>query len=117
MDMHSGRILAMLFSPAPLHPGFKVFSLVEFIAPPCATPGFALTQKVIRITLFSITKEITMKIKSLFLLVALVLPMVPAMVQAQGAPAMPLVVCHVDQAPQMLVPAYLCQWYGGQQHH
>ena len=58
-----------------------------------------------------------MKIKSLFLLVALVLPMVPAMVQAQGAPAMPLVVCHVDQAPQMLVPAYLCQWYGGQQHH
>ena len=58
-----------------------------------------------------------MKIKSLFLLVALVLPMVPAMVQAQGAPAMPLVVCHVDQAPQMLVPAYLCQWYGGQQLH
>jgi len=29
---------------------------------------------------------------------------------------MPLVVCHVDQAPQMLVPAYLCQWYGGSQH-
>ena len=28
-----------------------------------------------------------MKIKSLFLLVALVLPMVPALVQAQGAPA------------------------------
>ena len=50
-----------------------------------------------------------MKIKSLFLLVALV--------HAQGAPAMPLVVCHVDQAPQMLVPAYLCQWYGGSQHH
>ena len=52
-----------------------------------------------------------MKIKSLFLLVALVLPMAPALVHAQGAPAMPLVVCHVDQAPQMLVPAYLCQWY------
>ena len=47
-----------------------------------------------------------MKIPSLFLLVALVLPMTPALVHAQGAPAMPLVVCHVDQAPQMLVPAY-----------
>ena len=58
-----------------------------------------------------------MKIKSLFLLVALVLPMVPALVQAQGAPAMPLVVCHVDQAPQKLLPAYLCQQHGGQQHH
>jgi len=52
MDMHSDRILTMLFSPGPLHPGFKVFSLVEFIAPPCAAPRFALTQKVIRITLF-----------------------------------------------------------------
>ena len=49
-----------------------------------------------------------MKIKSLFLLVALVLPMAPALVRRQGAPSlMPLVVCHVDQAPQMLVPAYL----------
>ncbi len=47
-----------------------------------------------------------MKIPSLFLFVALVLPMTPALVHAQGAPAMPLVVCHVDQAPQMLVPAY-----------
>lgn len=57
-----------------------------------------------------------MKIPSLFLFVALVLPMTPALVHAQGAPAMPLVVCHVDQAPQMLVPAYLCQWHGGSQH-
>ncbi|WP_270804728.1 hypothetical protein, partial [Aeromonas sp. QDB66] len=40
----------------------------------------------------------------------------PTLVHAQGAPAMPLVVCHVDQAPQMLVPAYLCQWHGGSQH-
>lgn len=57
-----------------------------------------------------------MKIPSLFLFVALVLPMTPTLVHAQGAPAMPLVVCHVDQAPQMLVPAYLCQWHGGSQH-
>ena len=85
MDMHFARILMAPFSPTGVQPGFKVFSLVEFIAPPCATPGFALTQKVIRITLFSITKEITMKIKSLFLLVALVLPMTPTLVQAQGA--------------------------------
>lgn len=69
------------------------------------------------VTFVPVTKEITMKIPSLFLLVALVLPMTPALVHAQGAPAMPLVVCHVDQAPQMLVPAYLCQWYGGSQHH
>ena len=46
-----------------------------------------------------------MKIKSLFLLVALVLPMTPTLVQAQGAPAIPLVVCHVDQSPQKLLPA------------
>ncbi|MCE9925200.1 hypothetical protein LZ640_12115, partial [Aeromonas media] len=84
--MHSERILAMHFSPAPLHPGFKVFSLVEFIAPPCATPGFALTQKVIRITLFSITKEITMKIKSLFLLVALGLNQGPDHGSGPGRP-------------------------------
>ncbi len=116
MDMHFGRIPAGVFSSAPLQPGFKVFSLVEFIAAPCTNPWFALTQKVIGITRFSVIKEITMKIKSLFLLVALVLPMAPALVHAQGAPAMPLVVCHVDQAPQMLVPAYLCQWHGGSQH-
>ena len=58
-----------------------------------------------------------MKIKSLFLLVALVLPMAPTLVQAQGAPAMPLVVCHVDQAPQMLVPDYVCRWQGGSVHY
>ena len=116
MDMHFARILMAAFSPTGVQPGFKVFSLVEFIAAPCTKPWFALTQKVIGITRFSVTKEITMKIPSLFLLVALVLPMTPALVHAQGAPAMPLVVCHVDQAPQMLVPAYLCQWHGGSQH-
>lgn len=115
--MHFGRISAAIFSPAPLQSGFKVFSLVEFFAPPCTNPWFALTQKVIGITPDSVTKEITMKIKPLFLFVALVLPVAPALVHAQGAPAMPLVVCHVDQAPQMLIPAYLCQWYGGSQHH
>ena len=57
-----------------------------------------------------------MKIKSLFLLVALVLPMAPTLVQAQGAPAIPLVV-YIDQAPQKLLPAYLCQQHGGQQHY
>lgn len=116
MDMHFARILMAPFSPTGVQPGFKVFSLVEFFQSPCADFGFALTQKVMLVTFVPVTKEITMKIPSLFLLVALVLPMTPALVHAQGAPAMPLVVCHVDQAPQMLVPAYLCQWYGGSQH-
>ncbi|MBL0534975.1 hypothetical protein JD541_18585 [Aeromonas dhakensis] len=58
-----------------------------------------------------------MKMKSLLLLSTLLLPMTPAQVHAEGAPAMPLVVCHVDQAPQMLVPAYVCQWHGGSQHY
>lgn len=58
-----------------------------------------------------------MKVKSLLLLAALVLPMSPTLVHADGAPAMPLVVCHVGQAPQMLVPAYVCQWQGGSQHY
>ena len=58
-----------------------------------------------------------MKMKSLLLLSALLLPMTPALVHAEGAPAMPLVVCHVDQAPQMLVPAYVGQWHGGSQHY
>lgn len=38
------------------------------------------------VTFVPVTKEITMKIPSLFLLVALVLPMTPALVHAQGAP-------------------------------
>ncbi|MFM4918629.1 hypothetical protein ACEUCL_12840 [Aeromonas dhakensis] len=58
-----------------------------------------------------------MKMKSLLLLSTLLLPMTPTLVHAEGAPAMPLVVCHVDQAPQMLVPAYVCQWHGGSQHY
>ncbi|MCH7372016.1 MULTISPECIES: hypothetical protein [Aeromonas] len=58
-----------------------------------------------------------MKVKSLFLLVALVLPATPTLVSAQGAPAMPLVVCHVGQASQMQVPEYVCQWQGGSQHY
>lgn len=81
------------------------------------TRRLGLTQKVIWITPSPVTKEIAMKIKSLLLLVALVLSMSPALVSAQGAPAIPLVVCHVGQAPQMLVPAYVCQWYGGSQHY
>ncbi|TND54736.1 hypothetical protein CF129_17050 [Aeromonas dhakensis] len=64
-----------------------------------------------------VTKEIAMKMKSLLLLSALLLPMTPALLHAEGAPAMPLVVCHVEQAPQMLVPAYVCQWHGGSQHY
>lgn len=58
-----------------------------------------------------------MKIKSLFLFAALILPMTPSLVSAEGAPAIPMVVCYVDQAPQMLVPEYVCQWYGGSQHY
>ncbi|UNP90722.1 hypothetical protein MNZ22_19935 [Aeromonas encheleia] len=55
-----------------------------------------------------------MKIK--LLLIALALSMSPVLVSAEGAPAVPEVVCHVDQAPQMLVPEYLCQQYGGEQY-
>jgi hypothetical protein len=69
---------------------------------------------VIRITPNPVTKEIFMKIK--LLLIALALSMSPALVSAEGAPAVPEVVCHVDQAPQMLVPEYLCQQYGGEQY-
>ncbi len=61
-----------------------------------------------------------MKIKPLLLLVALVLAMSPTLVSARGAggaPAMPLVVCHVGKAPQMLVPEYVCKLYGGSQHY
>ena len=107
----------MHFSPTLPHPLFKLFSLVEFISQPCVTGRLDLTQKVIRITPCSVTKEIVMKIKSLFLLTALVLPVTPSLVSAQGAPAIPMVVCHVDKAPQMLVPEYVCQWYGGRQHY
>ncbi|MCS3457088.1 hypothetical protein ACW5WQ_13560 [Aeromonas rivuli] len=58
-----------------------------------------------------------MNIKPLLLLAALVLPMTPTLAQADGAPAMPLVVCHVDNMPQMLVPEYVCIWRGGTQHY
>ena len=58
-----------------------------------------------------------MKLTLLLLLAALVLPMAPTQLHAQGAPAIPLVVCHVGQAPQMLVPEYVCQWRGGSQHY
>lgn len=117
MDMHKARILVMYFS-APLPPSlFKLFSFGEFISSPCVAGPLGFTQKVIQITPCSVTKEIAMKIKSLFLFAALTLPMTPSLVSAAGAPAIPMVVCHVDQDPQMLVPEYVCKWYGGRQHH
>ena len=63
-----------------------------------------LNSEVIGITRFSVTKGDNRENQVMFLLVALVLPWPRP--GRQGAPS-PLVVCHVDQAPQMLVPAYL----------
>jgi hypothetical protein len=81
MDMHFARILMAAFSPECNRD--SKFSLVEFFQSPCADFGFALTQKVMLVTFVPVTKEITMKIPSLFLFVALVLPMTPALVHAQ----------------------------------
>lgn len=58
-----------------------------------------------------------MKMKSMLLLATLLLPLVPSLTQAEGAPAVPMVVCHVDKAPQMLVPDYVCRSSGGSQHY
>jgi hypothetical protein len=80
--MHFARILMAAFSPTGAT-GIRKFSLVEFFQSPCADFGFALTQKVMLVTFVPVTKEITMKIPSLFLFVALVLPMTPALVHAQ----------------------------------
>ena len=33
--------------------------------------------------------------------------------QAIGAPAIPMVVCQLDKAHQILVPEYICRWQGG----
>lgn len=51
-----------------------------------------------------------MKMKPMLLLATLLLSALPTLSQAEGAPAMPMVVCHVDKAPQMLVPDYVCRW-------
>lgn len=58
-----------------------------------------------------------MEMKSLLLLASLLLPVVPGISQAEGAPAMPMVVCQIDQAPQILVPEYVCRWQGGIQRY
>ncbi len=55
--------------------------------------------------------------KPMLLLATLLLSALPTFIQAEGAPAMPMVVCHVDQAPQMLVPDYVCRWHGGSVHY
>lgn len=55
--------------------------------------------------------------KSMLLFATLLLPLVPSLTQAEGAPAVPMVVCHVDKAPQMLVPDYVCRSSGGSQHY
>ena len=58
-----------------------------------------------------------MKMKPMLLLATLLLSALPTFIQAEGAPTMPMVVCHVDQAPQMLVPDYVCRWHGGSVHY
>ncbi|BEE15446.1 hypothetical protein VAWG004_39490 [Aeromonas veronii] len=58
-----------------------------------------------------------MKMKPMLLLATLLLSGLPTLSQAEGAPAMPMVVCHVDKAPQMLVPDYVCRWQGGSVHY
>ncbi|MGU5654870.1 hypothetical protein [Aeromonas allosaccharophila] len=58
-----------------------------------------------------------MKMKFMMLLAALLLSALPGVSQAEGAPAMPMVVCHVDQAPQILVPEYVCRGHGGSVHY
>ncbi len=40
-----------------------------------------------------------MKMKPMLLLATLLLSALPTFSQAEGAPAMPMVVCHVDKAP------------------
>lgn len=58
-----------------------------------------------------------MKMKSMLLLATLLLPLVPSLTLAEGAPAVPMVVCHVDKAPQTLVPDYVCRSSSGSQHY
>ncbi|MGL4715558.1 MAG: hypothetical protein ACRCWL_06560 [Aeromonas sp.] len=58
-----------------------------------------------------------MKMKPMLLLATLMLSALPTLSQAEGAPAIPMVVCHVDQAPQMLVPAYICRKLEGRIHY
>lgn len=41
-----------------------------------------------------------MKMKPMLLLATLLLSALPTLSQAEGAPAMPMVVCHVDKAPR-----------------
>ncbi|WP_185900082.1 hypothetical protein [Aeromonas veronii] len=55
--------------------------------------------------------------KPRLLLATLLLSALPTLSQAEGAPAIPMVVCHVDKAPQMLVPEYVCRWHGGSVHY
>ncbi|MFB2702271.1 hypothetical protein [Aeromonas veronii] len=58
-----------------------------------------------------------MKMKPMLLLATLLLSALPTLSQAEGAPAMPMVVCHIDKAPQMLVPDYVCHRQGGSVHY
>jgi hypothetical protein len=84
---------------------------------PCAGANLDLTQKVIQITQEWHYQGVVMKMKPMLLLATLLLSALPTLSQAEGAPAMPMVVCHVDKAPQMLVPDYVCRWQGGSVHY
>ena len=84
---------------------------------PCTGANLDLTQKVIQITQEWHYQGVVMKMKPMLLLATLLLSALPTLSQAEGAPAMPMVVCHVDKAPQMLVPDYVCRWQGGSVHY
>ncbi|MGL5038367.1 MAG: hypothetical protein ACRDBT_07240 [Aeromonas sp.] len=58
-----------------------------------------------------------MKMKLMMLLATLLLGALPSISQADGAPAIPMVVCHTDHGPQMLVPEYICREHGGHAHY
>ncbi|MGL5031240.1 MAG: hypothetical protein ACRC5V_07700 [Aeromonas sp.] len=55
--------------------------------------------------------------KRMMLLATLLLGALPSISQADGAPAIPMVVCHTDHGPQMLVPEYICREHGGHAHY
>jgi hypothetical protein len=90
---------------------------LNLFASPCTGANLDLTQKVIQITQEWHYQGVVMKMKPMLLLATLLLSALPTLSQAEGAPAMPMVVCHVDKAPQMLVPDYVCRWQGGSVHY
>ncbi|WP_167386654.1 hypothetical protein [Aeromonas cavernicola] len=52
-----------------------------------------------------------MKMKYVLLSAVMLLSLTPTISQAEGAPAMPLVVCQIDSTPQLLLPEFVCNWH------